>query len=123
MPRYILDVPISPIDNARFGRDSGAGGAIVTFAVSCIAAITCRDRTKCHEVTIGTEDSAEAATLGWSCNMKVIRLFLQGLGALALVVFGAVAVYAYVSFSGPRKSLDTDDAVFVLNWAGLNTAC
>ena len=54
--------------------------------------------------------------------MKFVRIVLQSIGALTLILLVAVAVYAFSSFSGTKKSLDKDDAVFVLNWAGLNTA-
>ena len=53
--------------------------------------------------------------------MKFVRLFLQCVGALALALAVALAFYAATIFSGPRKSLDKDDAIFVLNWASLNT--
>lgn len=52
--------------------------------------------------------------------MKVIRIFLQLTGALALVLLLAVAVYAYMFLSGPKKITDKDGAVFVLNRAGVN---
>lgn len=54
--------------------------------------------------------------------MKLIRIFLQCIGTLTLVLLAAAAVYAVASFSGPKKIRDKDDALFVLNWAGLNTA-
>jgi len=60
-----------------------------------------------------------AAALGF---MKVIRIFLQLMGAFALALLFAVAVYAYMFLSGPKKTTDKDDAVFVLNWAGVNAA-
>lgn len=53
-------------------------------------------------------------------DMRVIRVILQCVGALALVFIVGVATYAYWAFSGPTKRTDKDDAVFVLNWAGLN---
>jgi hypothetical protein len=52
--------------------------------------------------------------------MKAIRIFLQLTGAFALVLLLVAAVYAYMSLSGPKKTTDKDDAVFVLNWAGMN---
>lgn len=52
--------------------------------------------------------------------MKLLRVLLQCVGGLAIVVLVVVAVYAFLSFSGPRKNTSKDDAVFVLNWAGLN---
>jgi hypothetical protein len=54
--------------------------------------------------------------------MKLIRIFLQCIGTLTLVLLAAAAVYAVGAFSGPKKTRDKDDALFVLNWAGLNTA-
>jgi hypothetical protein len=53
--------------------------------------------------------------------VKFVRVFLQCVGAIALVLLLALAVYAFSKFSGPRKSTDKDDAIFVLNWAGLDT--
>jgi hypothetical protein len=54
--------------------------------------------------------------------MKVIRIVLQSIGALTLILLLGATVYAFASLSGPKHSTDKDDAVFVLNWAGLNTA-
>ncbi|WP_129647617.1 hypothetical protein [Peristeroidobacter agariperforans] len=53
--------------------------------------------------------------------MRFIRILLQCIGALALIVVAGVAVYAFMSFSGPKKSTDKDDALFVLNWGGFST--
>jgi hypothetical protein len=53
--------------------------------------------------------------------MKFVRLFLQCVGALTLALAVALVFYAATIFSGPRKSMDKDEAMFVLNWAGLNT--
>jgi hypothetical protein len=52
--------------------------------------------------------------------MRFIRITLQCIGVLALVVVAAIAINAFWSFSGTRKSTDKDDALFVLNWAGAN---
>jgi hypothetical protein len=54
--------------------------------------------------------------------MRFLRIFLQCIGALALLLLTAVVTYAFVSFSGPTKTTDKGDAVFVLNWAGINTS-
>lgn len=75
---------------------------------------------KSHLVSVGF--GAAQLNLGRKIDMKVIRMVLQCIGALTLVLLLAVTVYAFASFSGPKKTTDQDDAVFVLNWAGLNTA-
>jgi hypothetical protein len=54
-------------------------------------------------------------------TMRFVRVFLQCIGALTLVLAVAVALYVLPKLSGPSKSTDKDDAIFVLNWAGLNT--
>jgi hypothetical protein len=54
--------------------------------------------------------------------MKFVRIVLQSIGALTLLLLLAVAVYVFSSFSRSKNATDKDDAVFVLNWAGLNTA-
>lgn len=54
--------------------------------------------------------------------MRLVRIILQCVGALALLLLAAAATYAFVSFSGPTKTTDKDEAVFVLNWAGVKTS-
>lgn len=54
--------------------------------------------------------------------MKFLRIFLQGVGALAIVGGAAIAIVLFRSFSGSSKVTDRDDAVFVLNWAEMKPA-
>lgn len=53
--------------------------------------------------------------------MKFVRFSLQCIGALTLVLGVALVCYAITKSSGPKQSMDKDDAIFVLNWAGVNT--
>lgn len=55
--------------------------------------------------------------------MKIVSYVLQVIGALALLFVGTIAVWLYF-FSPflPHKRSGKDEAVFVLNWAGLNPA-
>lgn len=56
--------------------------------------------------------------------MKIVSRILQVVGALALLFVGAGAVWLYYfsPFSGPHERSGKDEAVFVLNWAGLDPA-
>ena len=53
--------------------------------------------------------------------MKVIRALLQIIGALALVAFLFIVVWFFLNspFS-PKNASNKNDAVFILNWAGID---
>jgi len=53
--------------------------------------------------------------------MKVIRIFLQIIGAIALGTFLLIVVWFFLNSPFSSKSASNkNDAVFILNWAGIN---
>ena len=54
--------------------------------------------------------------------MRYVRIFLQCVGALALLLLVAMATYILIYVYAPEQTRikDKNQAAFILNWAGMN---